>query len=173
MHCFHRCVSVHMGGGGVTASPSHNTSTGHMTFPGGGGKSILSPSHNTSTGPMSFLEGGYPISIPEYFHWSQVPSQGVSHPGLDGVYPVRTGWRYPPTGLPHWDWMVYPPPGLDGGAPLGLDRVPPIRTEWGFPRLGLDGTWAGYAADGVPLAVSRRRTFFVLKMFSNSLQEDK
>ena len=31
-YCIHRCLSVHMGG---TPSPSHNTSTGPMSFPGG------------------------------------------------------------------------------------------------------------------------------------------
>ena len=40
-----------------TASPSHNTSTGPMSFPGG----APSPSHYTSTGPITFL-GGTPVT---------------------------------------------------------------------------------------------------------------
>ena len=44
-----------------------------------------SPSHNTSTGPMSFW--GYPSE------WSQVPSQGVPQPGTDGRGTTATsGW---------------------------------------------------------------------------------
>ena len=39
---------------GGTPSPSHNTSTGPMFFPG----CTRYPSHNTSTGPMSFWGGG-------------------------------------------------------------------------------------------------------------------
>ena len=82
--CFHRRQSVYRhrvgGGGGVTPSPSHNTSTGPMSFIGG----------TPVTGSRSLL-GGTP--------W---PGQdGVpppTQPGQDGVPP------------PSQDRMGYPPP---------------------------------------------------------------
>ena len=45
--------------GEVTPSPSHNTSTGYMCFPGG----TPSPSHNTSNGPLSIRGGGNPGQV--------------------------------------------------------------------------------------------------------------
>ena len=79
--------------GGITPSPSHNTSTDHMTFLGGG---TPSPSHNTSTGPMSFLSWliHIPIIVP------LVP--GTPYQGLDGVPPSHLG-------LHGGNWMGYPP----------------------------------------------------------------
>ena len=70
-------------------------------------------------------EGVYSISIPQYFHRSQVPSGEVSQPCQDGV----------------------PPPNrtrLDGIPPVWdrTDGVPPIqdRTGWGTPsETGQDG----------------------------------
>ena len=41
-YCFHRCLSVHTRRGS-TPSPSHNTSTGPMSFPGGGGTPVTGP----------------------------------------------------------------------------------------------------------------------------------
>ena len=70
----------------------------------------------------------------------QVPDGGY-HPSI---------WGYPHRAiLPNW---LYPPP--------------PIGTWMGVPPLGMDGTWACYAAEGTPLAVSCRRTFlFLIIMF--------
>ena len=102
--------------GWVTPSPSHNTSTGPMSFLGG----TPSPSHNTSTGPMSFLGGVNPSD------WSQVPSRGV--PQSQAGYPSPRGGTpvlgYPQsqdrmgTPLPNQDRMGYPPP-----PPLPRDRL--------------------------------------------------
>ena len=65
---------------------------------------------------------------------------------------VHSQWRLPDLpeldGVPdlYQDWMgVLPLSALDGGTPL--------------PRQGLKGIWAGYAANGMPHAVFRRRTF--------------
>ena len=87
---------------------------------------MLSPSHNTSTGPMSFL-GRYPND------GSQVPSWGVPQsqvgvpqdrvpPGQDSGSPpgqVRIG--YP------WPGLGYPPPARTGVPPPqpGQHGVPP------------------------------------------------
>ena len=75
--------------------------------------------------------GGDPISIPQYFPWSQVLDGGWGHTILTWSRhppPVGTGWGYHPIGT---GW-VYPPPPI--------------------------GTWTDYAAVGTPLEVSRRRT---------------
>ena len=80
-YCFHRCLSVHTRRG--TPSPSHNTSTGPMSFLWG----------TPVIGPRS-LPRGYPSD------WSRVPSWGVPSPR----------WGYPRTGYPQ-PGMGYPPPG--------------------------------------------------------------
>ena len=72
--CLFNCV----GGPQGYPSPSHNTSTGPMSYPG----CTPSPSHNTSTGPMSFFQGVlhlHPIII------QLVPGP---FPGLDGGTPT-------------------------------------------------------------------------------------
>ena len=117
--CFHGHQSVcpHGGEGGVTPSPSHNTSTGPISFlgvphlhpitlplvpcPFQGG--TPSPSHNTFIGPMSYL-GGTPVTM--------------VHRSL-------------PLGLPHV-FQVGGIPGqvprsLPGGTPIPRDGVPPSQ----------------------------------------------
>ena len=71
-YCFHRCLSVHTGGGGYPIS------------------------HNTSTGPMSF-RGGTPVTDPR-----SLPGEGVLQPGPDGGYPgqVQTGGTPARAGVP-------------------------------------------------------------------------
>ena len=56
-----------------------------------GGTPYIYPSHNTSTGPMSFL-GGTPVTggVPLIQDWMRYP-----YPGLDGVPLSRTGWDTP------------------------------------------------------------------------------
>ena len=104
-------VCSHRGGGGVpgTPSPSHNTSTGPMSFPGRGDTPV--------TGPRSLPRGvprpgpdreGVPQSGPDG-GVGGFPSQGVPWPGPHGGYPSQ-GW--------------VPPPSRDG--------IPPIQ-RWGTP----------------------------------------
>ena len=68
-----------------TPSPSHNTSTGPMSFLGG----TPSPSHNTSTGPMSFLVGT-PVTAPRSLPFLTQSRQGVPKSQVGGT-PVQTG----------------------------------------------------------------------------------
>ena len=127
-----------------------------LSTPEGGG--TPSPSHNTSTGPMSFL-GRYPSD------WSQIlpggtqvpvggeipwPRQGYFSPrwgggGLSqsqaGGTPVQGRGGVTPT-----EW--YPQPGQDGVPPPartgwgnphpqpGQDRVPPSQDRMGYPSPG-------------------------------------
>ena len=113
-------VYTHLGGGGgLTSSPSHNTSTSPMSFGGGS-----TPSHNTSTGPMSFLSplggGGCPSD------WSRVPSLGVPQSQM-GVLPARSGWGtivevFPVVSIFHsagYAWTGY----AAGGTPLVVSRM--------------------------------------------------
>ena len=70
-------------------------------------------------GNLCLSTGGHPISIPEYFHWYQVPSLeggGLPHPvPHGGSTPSRTGWGYPhPSGT---GWATPLNLGLDGGTP--------------------------------------------------------
>ena len=102
-------------GGGSTLSPSHNTSTGPISFLRG----TQSPSHNTSTGPMSFLGvpqwlapgpflGGYPSpgqEIPQFQVGGGYPMRGSAW----GT-PARSAWGTPQLGVP---------PQLVWGTPLG------------------------------------------------------
>ena len=97
-YCFHRCLSVYTWGR-VTPSPSHNTSTGPMSFLGG----------TPVTGPR-FLPGRYPSPrwgvpqslVPGPFLGGTpvpdgVPQDGYTPPGM--WYPLaRSGW----VGTPGW-----------------------------------------------------------------------
>ena len=68
----------------VVPHPSHNNSTGPMSF-------IRFPSHSTSTGPVSLLAG-------KGVSQSQVGGGGIPWPGRDWDPPpplVRTGWGAP------------------------------------------------------------------------------
>ena len=118
-----------------------------------------SPSHNTSTGLMSFL-GGTPVPDRGYpsARLGGTPSWGIPWPGQvsdrvypkmgyplarDGVPPARSGWGTTPPARSGWGtpqpWMGY------------------------FP--GIEYTWTGYAVDGTPLAVSHRRTLLIGTIF--------
>ena len=111
--CFHRCLSVQVLGAGVS----------HL-------HPIVFPSHNASTGPMSFL-GGYPSD------WS-LPGGGVTpvpDPRQGGTPSWGTPWPgmgYPPAhyGVPPWPGMGYPP-ARDGVPPSPSGQVrmgnPPPR----------------------------------------------
>ena len=119
MYCFQRCESVHarLGGGGglhhlhfiilplvqcpfegegVIHSPSHNTSTGHKSFPGG----------TPVTGPRSHPRGCTPV---------MGGGGGFPWPGQDGYASRQDA---------HQDKMHYPRPGQQstcnaaGGMPL-------------------------------------------------------
>ena len=96
-------VCPHLGGT-PSPSPSHNASTGPMSFPRG----TPSPSHNTSTGPMSFL-GGTPVTglsnwFPPIMGWgNSLPRSGTRGRGTL----VRSGWGYP--WVPPCPGMDYPP----------------------------------------------------------------
>ena len=99
-------VCSHLGG---TPSPSHNTSTGSMSFLEG------TPSHNTPTDPMSFPRG-YQWLVPGLF-WGVPQSQAMGYPrqGVLGYPLVRTGLGYPPS----WPGLRYlsPHPGQEWGTP--------------------------------------------------------
>ena len=73
---------VHHPGGRCTPSPSHNTSTGPMSFLGG----------TPVTGPRSLLRG-YPSD------WFQVPSQGVSQSWLGVPHDGQVSMGIPQPGL--------------------------------------------------------------------------
>ena len=125
---------------GGTPSPSHNTSTDPMSFPGG----------TPVTGPQSQAEG-----VPQ--SWL-----GVSHDGYppwsgQGGVPPRSGWCTPLPGV------GYPLASSGWGTPLGQDLGTPQSGQDGVltpPRTGY--ARAGYAAGGTPLSVSRRRTVLLL-----------
>ena len=108
-YCFHRCLSVHIWGGGYP-----HLADGGYPHPAdwGGGYPIQ-------------LTGGYPSG-----QWGVPPGTptigtGWGYPlsGLDGGTPhlIRTGWGYLPfgtgSGTPRQDWM---------GVPL-------VATGWGTP----------------------------------------
>ena len=65
------------GGGGVTQSPSHNTSTVPMSFLGG----TPSPSNNTSTGPMFFPGGTLGYAPPTRSGQGDTPRWDTPQPG--------------------------------------------------------------------------------------------
>ena len=83
------------------------------------------PSHNTSTGPMSFL-GGIPVTgsrpLPRGY---PSPRQGVPH---DGVPPNQVRVGHPPTrdGVP-------PQPGQDGVPPRAGWGTPPGQVRMVYP----------------------------------------
>ena len=111
---FYRYLSLHtMGGGGFTPSPSHNTSTGPMSFP-----------------------GGYPQSqmgVPQSQTGREVPHDGVLSlprsggvppwPGQDGLLLARLEWGTPQPGM-----RCSPQPGQDGVT------APPPRPGIGYIR---------------------------------------
>ena len=75
---------------------------------------------------------------------------------LTGGYPILPDGGYPS----HWDWMGYPPSGLDGGTPIG--------TEWGYPPThpsGLDGWGTPPPPVGTGWSL-RRRTFLYAEVFT-------
>ena len=106
------------------------------------------PSHNTSTGPMSFL-GGTPVTSPRSLPWGVPQSQmGVyTSPRWTrgGVYPSPRQGKYP---SPRWEAPKSqaggyfsprpsprsPQPG-QGGVSTGHDRMgyTLARTGWGKP----------------------------------------
>ena len=75
------------------------------------------------------------------------------------VCPVRAGWM----------GVHPPPPSRDGGYPpfiTGWGYPCPVGTGWGTPaplplREWMTLGWTGYAAGGMPLAVSRSCTFLL------------
>ena len=81
--------SVYSDPGVVASSPSHNTSTGPVSFLG----STPSPSHNTSTGPRSLPSGNTPV--PEdgvSLARDGVPSGYISMGELQDGVPPGQGW---------------------------------------------------------------------------------
>ena len=101
-----------------------------VPHPGGGGGCTSSPSHNTSTGPMSFRGGDVPQWLVSGWGYPGQVRMGVPWPGQDRKYPnqVRMGYplsRYgvPPSptrdGVPHSQgWGTLP-------ARMGLPPPPP------------------------------------------------
>ena len=103
--------------------PSHNTSTGSMSFPGG----------TPVTGPRS-LPRGYPVQDGRYPSPREGVPQSCAGGTQDGVPLVRPGWGTPPgqDGVP-------PQPGQDGIPPpwdrLHLDRLCHRQyASCGFPQ---------------------------------------
>ena len=98
--------TLERGGFFFTTSPSHNTSTGPMSFSGG----IPSLSHNTSTYPRSLPGGGYPIQ-------SQI-----------GGYPIKDTQA---VDYPSYERMGYPPPhpGQGGYPPSRTSTPPPLKEQ--------------------------------------------
>ena len=130
-----------------------------------------SPSHNTSTGPMSFLgnpsdwswvpsggRGGTPVPdrgvtpVPsgEIPQSQTVPGWVPPWPDQDGVPLARTGWGTPQPGhdgVAPWQGQDGVPPGQDWGTP------PPGQVRLGYPqgRLCLGRLCHGwYASCGFP-----------------------
>ena len=99
------CLST-PGGGGVTLSPSHNTSTGHMTFPG------RYPYLHSIILPL--VSGSFP--------WGKPTMTGRGTP-IQAKSQVRTGWGVPPDTPSRRGWGTRCP-GEDGVTPhLGQNRM--------------------------------------------------
>ena len=91
--CFHRCVSVHMGS---TPPPSHNTSTGPMSFPRGYPKMGYPPkARSGSSTPLARSGWGIPLCRSGW--GTPQPGQYGVAPARDGVLPARDGVS-PPQG---------------------------------------------------------------------------
>ena len=107
-------------GGGVygspSPSPSHNTSTGPMSFLRRYPISI----HNISSGPMSF-SGGTPVTGPRSGWWGVTHDGSTSPVQVWGSHPARSGWGYPHSGMGV-------PPGQGSGTP----PPPPAFTQEDF-----------------------------------------
>ena len=86
---------------GGTPSPSHNTSTGPVSFPG----CTPSPSHDTSTGPMSFLGGTQWLTPGSFLDVIQVQVRMGYPPWLGRGTPSWPGRN----GIPSdWDGVLLP-----------------------------------------------------------------
>ena len=96
-------LSVHTGRD--TPSPSHNTSTGPMPFPGG----------TPLTGPRSLLGGGTPVPDGGTTRW--------------GTLLARSGQGY--LSPRQWGTVRWGTPSARDGVLLAGDGVPPNRTEEG------------------------------------------
>ena len=100
--------------------------------------------------------GGEPISIPEYFHWSDVLS-GVE---ILHLHPII----FPLVPCPFWgytsDWsQMGVPQSQTGNTPSwgtpslpGQDGVPLARSRWGTPQPGQNGVPPSQVRTGYPLA---------------------
>ena len=127
--------------GGGTPSPSHNTSTGHMSFPGG----------TPVTGPRSLPRGTSVLAGD-----TPVPGRGTImgySPGQDGVSPSQVRIGYPLS----QDRMGY-------SLWSGQDGEPPFRSAQDGVPPGICYAWTGYAAGDTPPAVSHRRTVLFIKI---------
>ena len=113
---------------GSTLSPSHNTSTGPMSFLRG----TPCLSHNTSTSPMSFPRG----TLVPHRGWYPSP-RWTGTPG-EGIPLARSGWGTPSS----QGWGVPPP------ARLHLDRLYRGRyascCKWGWNS---DVDWIDFVKD--------------------------
>ena len=67
--------------------------------------------------------GSHPVPMRGYSHRDLTGRRGYPHPSWPGQgYPGQVSMRYS-----HWDWMEYPPSGLDGGIPHQAGWVTPGR----------------------------------------------
>ena len=121
---------------GSTSSPSHNTSTRFMSFPGERSTPV--------TGVRSLLGGG----VPQSQVWgggTPVSGRGYPSPRQSGT-PVTQGAPWPGLdGVPPW-------PGVDG-VPSAIPRLDGVYPP--SPPRQNSTTSTSYAAGGMPLAFRR------------------
>ena len=127
-----------------------------MSFPGG----TQSPSHNTSTGPMSFLGKGFP-GVPQILGWDTPPAR--SRWGGGGYPVLRWDTTCPGQGrgVPHLHPIILPL------VPCPFLGVSPGQLRMGYsppPAGGTEGVLATRQA--ACLLGSRRRTFLFCYRFS-------
>ena len=163
-YCFHRCLSVHRGGGGSGYPPPEGgTRTPPGTWPGtppGGGYPVRYPGgvpvrYPPGGGGVPGPPGGVPDWVPPH---PRVPPHLVRYPGGSGYPPrgvpgqVPGGVRVSPRGVPGqvprpprgggtWPGTLPPPRGVPR-PPRVPDRVPP----GGYPDPR--GTWPGTPRGG-------------------------
>ena len=159
-YCFHRCFSVHRGGGYPYPIMLCNISQNAMGQRGGGGVPDRVPpwgggtwpgKAQESTPPGGYLTGYPPGGVPDWVPPPGVPDRVPPGGGYLTGYPPRGGtWPGTPQGVPD---RVPPRGGTWPGTPQGVpDRVPPRGGYLtGYPPRGVpDWVPPGGVPDRVP-----------------------